>query len=219
MHHLAKSLFFGGVTQRFPGLSFAFLEAGVTWAAALLADLVGHWEKRNLEMTRRRDPSRLDRPLFRRLHEQWGAPGVVSRLSDEWLQGVARDDAPENIDEFSHLRIERVEDIRDAFVDSFYFGCEADDTTNAFAFSPANAFGARLRAIFSSDLGHWDVPDMEDLVEESYELLERGHLTPEDYRDFMFANPANLHLRMNPAFFEGTPCDSAAAALLDERPA
>ena len=44
---LAKSLFLGGVTRRFPSLNFAFLEGGVAWAAALLADIVGHWEKRN----------------------------------------------------------------------------------------------------------------------------------------------------------------------------
>ena len=33
---LAKSLFLGGVTRRFPGMNFAFLEGGVSWAAALL---------------------------------------------------------------------------------------------------------------------------------------------------------------------------------------
>src|SRR5205823_2095799 len=29
---LCKALFFGGVTRRFPGLKFAFLEGGVGWA-------------------------------------------------------------------------------------------------------------------------------------------------------------------------------------------
>ena len=43
----------------------------------------------------------------------------------------------------------------------FYFGCEADDRSNAWAFNTkANPFGARLNA----DIGHFDVPDMMDLI-------------------------------------------------------
>ena len=49
---LAKSLFLGGVTRRFPEMNFAFLEGGVAWAAALYSDIVGHWEKRNLAALR-----------------------------------------------------------------------------------------------------------------------------------------------------------------------
>ena len=62
---LAKSLFLGGVTRRFPALNFAFLEGGVAWAAALYSDLVGHWEKRNLVALRRNlDPALIDRELL-----------------------------------------------------------------------------------------------------------------------------------------------------------
>jgi predicted TIM-barrel fold metal-dependent hydrolase len=39
---LCKSLFLGGVTARFPGLHFAFLEGGAGWACSLFADLVAH---------------------------------------------------------------------------------------------------------------------------------------------------------------------------------
>src|SRR5437660_11931693 len=45
-HAVAKALFFGGVTRRFPDLNFAFLEGGVGWACMLYADLIGHWDKR-----------------------------------------------------------------------------------------------------------------------------------------------------------------------------
>ena len=41
-HAVAKALFFGGVTRRFPDLNFAFLEGGVGWACMLYADLIGH---------------------------------------------------------------------------------------------------------------------------------------------------------------------------------
>ena len=33
---------------------------------------------------------------------------------------------------------------------------------NAVAFSKFNPFGARINAIYSSDIGHFDVPDMRD---------------------------------------------------------
>ena len=57
----------------------------------------------------------------------------------------------------------------------FYFGCEADDPSNVWAFSArANPLGARLNAIFSSDIGHFDVPDMTEVVPEAYEMVEDG---------------------------------------------
>ena len=42
---ICKALFFGGVTRRFPQLTFSFLEGGAAWGCSLLADLAGHWEK------------------------------------------------------------------------------------------------------------------------------------------------------------------------------
>ena len=47
----------------------------------------------------------------------------------------------------------------------FYFGCEADDPLVAWAFDrEGQSLGARLRAIFGSDISHWDVPDMTEPV-------------------------------------------------------
>src|SRR5216684_1163125 len=60
-HALCKALFFGGITRRFPDLNFAFLEGGVGWASMLLADLIGHWEKRNRQALENTNPQRLDR--------------------------------------------------------------------------------------------------------------------------------------------------------------
>src|SRR3954469_11828731 len=62
---LAKSLFLGGVTKRFPEMNFAFLEGGVAWAAALYSDIIGHWEKRNIASLRSQlDPALVDRALL-----------------------------------------------------------------------------------------------------------------------------------------------------------
>ena len=44
-----RSLMLSGVAARFPELRFAFLEGGVAWACQLLADTLGHYDKRNRE--------------------------------------------------------------------------------------------------------------------------------------------------------------------------
>src|SRR5262249_59068704 len=108
-------------------------------------------------------------------------------------------------DEFAACAIERPEDIREIFTEHFFFGCEADDPINASAFDVrANPLGARLRAIFSSDIGHWDVPDMSEVLAEAYELVEDGLLDERDFRDFTFANPIALWAGGDPRFFAGT---------------
>ena len=115
-------------------------------------------------------------------------------------------------------QIEKAEDIRDLFVPNFYFGCEADDPLNATAFNrKMNPFGAQLRAIFSSDIGHWDVPDMTEVLEEAYELVEDEVITEEDFRDFVFTNPVSLWAGMNPDFFKGTVVETATAQAYHER--
>jgi hypothetical protein len=103
-------------------------------------------------------------------------------------------------------------------VPNFYFGCEADDPINAFAFDTRKLpFGAKLNAIFSSDIGHWDVPDMTEVTEEAYGLVERGLINEDNFRDFVFANPARLWTSMNKKFFGGTVVEGAVAALLNDR--
>src|SRR5256886_11447045 len=47
---MAKAIFFGGVTRRFPELNFAFLEGGVGWACSLYADLIGRSEEHTSEL-------------------------------------------------------------------------------------------------------------------------------------------------------------------------
>ena len=76
--------------------------------------------------------------------------------------------------------------------------------------------GARLNAIFSSDIGHFDVPDMTKVVPEAYEMVEDGLATAADFRDFTFANVVRLFGRQNPRFFAGTRVAAAAEALLRE---
>ena len=68
--------------------------------------------------------------LFEGERDGWPYPG------DEKLTGGVAD-----LDDYSACKIVRKEDWRDLFVTPFYFGCEADDRTNAWAFSRNNPFG------------------------------------------------------------------------------
>ena len=220
-HAVAKAIFLGGVTRRFPKLRFAFLEGGVGWACQLFGDLIEHWERRNARALERMDPRKLDRALLTRLVEQYGDADMAATLHarDGWpdhdpsLTGGVPD-----LDDFSACRITRKEDWVDLYAVPFYFGCEADDRTNAWAFNRGTPFGARLHALYSSDIGHFDVIDMRDPLPEAHELVEDGLITREDFRDFTFANAVRLWGTQNPRFFEGTTVARAAAEEL-ARPA
>jgi predicted TIM-barrel fold metal-dependent hydrolase len=219
---VCKALFFGGVTRRFPDLNFAFLEGGVGWACLLYADLIGHWEKRNRQALERTNPSRLDRDQLLDLARKYGRDVVVEALRRG--EGVEVDSRAtggvENLDDYFRCTIERVEDIRELFVPRFYFGCEADDPINAWAFHRrANPLGARLNALFSSDIGHFDVPDMAAVVPEACELVEHELLATDDFRDFMFANAVRFWGEVNPDFFKGTVVERPAGAVLAQTPA
>ncbi|HUJ64886.1 MAG TPA: amidohydrolase family protein, partial [Acidimicrobiales bacterium] len=74
-----RSLVFGGVPMRFPRVLFAFQEGGVAWASALLAGIVGHWEKRNLEAIQHYNPAHLDRDLLGRLFDDY----ATGRIAEE----------------------------------------------------------------------------------------------------------------------------------------
>jgi hypothetical protein len=71
--------------------------------------------------------------------------------------------------------------------------------------------GVRLRPIFSSDFTHFDVPDFAEVIPEAFEMVERGFVTEQDFREFAFANAASLHIRNNPQFFKGTVVERAVA--------
>ena len=103
----------------------------------------------------------------------------------------------------------------DLFVAPFWFGCEADDPMNPHAFNrAANPFGAAMQAVLGSDNAHWDVTDMNKVLGEAYEMVEKGLLAEADFEAFVFTNPVALHAGMNPSFFEGTAVEHAVAAVV-----
>jgi len=212
---VAKGLFLGGVTRRFPTLKFAFLEGGVGWACSLYSDLIGHWKKRNRQALEDVNPANLDRPLLRELFERFGDSQLAARLERSTIfegLGATGTGNVKDLDDFSACGIEHPEDIRELFTRNFYFGCEADDPINAWAFnSRVNPYGARMRALLGSDIGHFDVVNMNEVLQEAYELVEDGLITEKDFREFVFTNPLRFWAEGNPDFFKGTVLEDDAA--------
>jgi predicted TIM-barrel fold metal-dependent hydrolase len=216
---VCKALFLGGVTRRFPRMKFAFLEGGVAWGCSLFADLISHWEKRNASVIQDLNPANLDREGLAKLFQQYGAEKMRDRL-DAFEQSLRRgmgNATPEELDEFAAARIRKKEDIRDLFVPNFFFGCESDDPTVTYAFAAkANPFGARLGAVLSSDISHFDVPDMTQVLEEAWESIEDKGMSEEDFHAFTFGNAVDLWASLNPDFFKGTTVENEVKRLLND---
>jgi hypothetical protein len=163
------------------------------------------------------EPSRLDRKRLRELVDRYGYADIAAELDrrDGWP--LREEDSLTGgmpPDDYHLCKITRKQDWIDLFATPFYFGCEADDRMNAVAFGGLMPLGARINALFSSDIGHFDVLDMSDPLPEAYELVEDGHIGEDDFRDFVFANAVRLWGTQNPRFFEGTRVAKEAAALL-----
>ena len=77
-----------------------------------------------------------------------------------------------------------------------------------------NPFGTALQPMLGSDIGHWDVSDIDDVMPEAYELVEDGLLDAEQFRAFACDNVIRLHGGMNPHFFDGTRVEAYARDLL-----
>ena len=209
----ARSLIFGGVPIRFPNLRFAFQEGGVAWACNLYSDILGHFSKRNRDAIYHYDPAALNLDTLAELFDQF-ATGRIKDRRDRMQYGLNMLSEPETepavLDEFACTLIESASDLYDIFTRQYHFGCEADDPMNAMAFdSDVNPGGARLRGVFASDVGHWDVPDVSEVLCEAYELVEHGHFTEADFASFVFENPISLWAGNKPDFFDGTVVEGA----------
>lgn len=221
-HAAARGLFLSGTTQRFPGLNFAFLEGGAWWGVALYNDLVEFWQKRNMKtMMEYHDPANVDLKLMEEMVRRYGDDAIsAERVMPDVHKEVRNARTPSGevpgfVNDWTTINIQKKEDIRDAYVEPFYFGCEADDSLNYTAFNArGNKMGAKLKAMFSSDLGHWDVKDMGGVLAEAWEQVEHGLITEEDFRDFTFVNPMTLQTRVNPDFFKGTAVEGAVASYM-----
>jgi len=220
-HHVtARSLFMGGVTQRFPNLKFGFLEGGTGWACNLLSDLIGHWKKRNKgHMHKHMKPTQLDRPALKELARKYmtGNERVMRNLDEVLARNLDPSEvgvSPEEFvsreidtDEFEHVTIRNTTDIMRLFTSNFYFGCEADDPMTTLAYHPSA--GLKVKAMLGSDIAHFDVIDAAEVLPEAWEMVEHGLMTEADFREYTFTNVVELHASMNPDFFRGTTVEGA----------
>ena len=53
--------------------------------------------------------------------------------------------------------------------------------------------------------------DFADVIPEAFEMVEKGFVTEQDFREFTFTNAAMLHTRNNTGFFKGTVVEQAVA--------
>ena len=192
----------------------------MAWACETYAGLIGRWRKRNGNSVRELDPKTVDEARLRQLVQQYGNGAAREKIRGalDFFSMGHTPPPPGELDDFSALEVDTPEALADLFTQNFYFGCEADEPMNVWAFrSDVNPLGARLKAIFGSDIAHWDVPNMNAVLEEAYELVESGLLTEEDFRDFVFTNPVMLHAGMNPDFFVGTRVEGEVNELLQGR--
>jgi predicted TIM-barrel fold metal-dependent hydrolase len=208
---VCRSLLMGGVPRRFPQLRFTFLEGGTTWGAQLYADVLGHFAKRNKDVVGMFSDARIDLTEAARLFADW-ADGPIAALGPRFMTSMERVvaaaaefEASEDVDDFAESGITSEADIVDVFTRQYAFGCEADDPMNSLAFaSRLLPYGARLNAVFASDIGHWDVPDVREVLPEAWELVEHGHLDEAEFRDFVCGNVVRAMAATNPSFFDGT---------------
>ncbi len=215
-HAFARGVFLGGVARRYPSLNFGFMEGGVSWACQMCGDMIEHWEKRRRAALQY--PSATSVAELRKLIGQYGdqrlqanADAILNNMDafrpECSLEELGR---PEHVaDDFEAAGINSKEDVRAVFSGNFYFGCEADDRATLWAFDPR--MGVRLRPVFSSDFTHFDVPDFREVIPEAFEMVEKGFVTEQDFREFTFTNAARLHTGNNPDFFKGTVVEQAVA--------
>jgi hypothetical protein len=211
----AKALFFGGVTRRFPKLRVGLLEGGADWGARVYIHLVDRFEKRGKAGLVNYDPAATDRAELSALFARYGSDLSRGRSIDgedlirdtlgaRYTKG-ARQPQGDELDDFAAAGIESVHDIKKRWVDSFFFGSESDDRTVAHAFNTkANPLGIKINAIYSSDVGHWDVPDLRQVLAESHALVEQGAISEDDFKAWVFDNPYKFYTEANASFFEGT---------------
>lgn len=205
----AKSLFFGGVFHRFPALRMAFLEGGAAWAVQMFVGLVEHFEKRGPEGLKDRDPAGIDAQLYDELVGQYaGDMELVPNWGELMKTMLSTADV---FEDFAAAGIKTKDDISRQIATQCFFGCEADDPLAGIAFDTSRLPGSRpLNPLFSSDIGHWDVAHMHEVLPEAYEHVEHGWMDDDQFRAFMCDNAVRMYTDANPDFFTGTVIEAYA---------
>ena len=72
----------------------------------------------------------------------------------------------------------------------------------------------------NGELRDFEAPKIEEYLDKrAHDTFHVSTLTPDDFRDFTFANAVRLWGTQNPHFFDGTSIAKEAAAILNVAPA
>jgi predicted TIM-barrel fold metal-dependent hydrolase len=229
---LAKALFFGGVTRRFPNFRIGLLEGGAAWGANVYTHLVDRWLKRGRDAVEKYNPAHVDKDFLYSLYEKYGADLNQGgrRFNKEEIAELSfgargkyyanRSELDAEIDDYALAGIQSVEDIRDRYVPNFYFGAEADDRTVAYAFNiKATPLNVQINAFYSSDAGHWDVPEINTTLADTFQLVEEGVISADNFRQLVFTGPYDFYTANKPDFFKGTAVESRLPAVRGQKSA
>ena len=212
-----RAIVMGGAAARFKDLNWIFLEGGVLWAAQLRQDFREHFEKRGRDSVRQYDPTRVDHDFVAEMFRKH-ATGRLAEYDNPFCGDASYLSDPADgdnlLDDFSKSGIASVTDVDDMF-DRFYFGCEADDVYAALAFDAKFSQGSpQLKALFSSDIGHWDVPNAQDVVPGVRSLRADGLLDGDGSASLTHVNVIRAHGGMRDDFFDGTRVSELARDVL-----
>ena len=69
--------------------------------------------------------------------------------------------------------------------------------------------------ILSSDISHFDVSDMTEVLEEAWELVEEKGMSEEDFQALTLGNAVRLWASGNPDFFKGTVVEKQARQFIE----
>ena len=173
----------------------------------MVCDLISHWEKRGPEGLQAYDPARFEPEYFESLLAAADDPLDLPPGFGKTMQKYTS--TKDVVYDFEAAGITGPKDILEQIHRSYWFGCEADDPLVRLAFDGALPEGATLNAIFSSDVGHWDVPDMAEVMPEVWEQVEHGRLNQDQFRAFTFENAHRFSTEARPDFFHDTVLESA----------
>ena len=199
-----RSLLVGGVPARFPGLRFAFLEGGVGWSAQLLADLLGHFEKRNPAAVTAYDPRRFDVDLASRLIDEY-APPPMAQLRDRYIRIAERlrDAAARPPGGIRRLRPVRLDERASRSSTSSATNCSSDAKPTIRSTPSRSTVDCCPTAPDSTRCspptsGTGTYVTSGRCCREAWELVEDGLVDAAAFRDFTFGNITRFFTAANP---------------------
>ena len=76
--------------------------------------------------------------------------------------------------------------------------------------------GARFDPEFRDAIAAERLKELTAAIKVAQELVDDDLITSQDFKEFMFWNPVELHARVNPDFFKGTRVEAAVDTFMRE---